>query len=181
MKANQKTKSFRSDTNGNTKLVGGIVALLLVIIVGVLVFYQTEDSVSSFDEQYEEFTGYTRWAGGTTGSNYTGVTITLSISPNNAADTNVTCYNESGGAGEIEGYPAFTLNHKNIVIAGNATGNFTQVNVTYTTHMGSDSAEVMGMAGTIFSLLPLIALVMVAGVILAVVMNFGSGRKNGGL
>jgi hypothetical protein len=35
MKANQKIKSLRNDNSGYTKIIGGLVALLLTIIVGV--------------------------------------------------------------------------------------------------------------------------------------------------
>ena len=37
------------------------------------------------------------------------------------------------------------------------------------------------MASTVFSLLPIIALVVVASIILAVVMGFGRGRGGGGI
>jgi hypothetical protein len=36
---------------------------------------------------------------------------------------------------------------------------------------------VTSMATTVFSLLPIVALVMVAGIILAVIMGFGGGNK----
>ena len=79
---------------GYTKVVGGLVALLLVIIIGVLVFWEVNDSITFASDDANE--------------------------------------------------------------SRNATTD---------------------MASTVFALLPLIALVIVAGIILAVVMNFGSGRK----
>lgn len=92
MKANQSVKLKEND-NGYARVVGGLVALLLTIIIGVLVFWQVNGA------------------------------ITLT------SDTANTSRNQT------------------------------------TT-----------MASTIFSLLPIIALVVVAGVILAIVLGFG-GKK----
>lgn len=46
MKANQKLKLMKGDTSANAKVVGGLVALLLTIIVGVLVFWEVNDSIT---------------------------------------------------------------------------------------------------------------------------------------
>jgi len=88
-------KLFRNK-QAYTKVVGGLVALLLTIIVGVLVFWEVNDS------------------------------ITLSSSDANTSRN-----------------------------------------------------ETTDMASTVFALLPLVALVVVASIILAVVMGFGGGK--GGL
>jgi len=93
MKANQAFKSLKQDSSGYTKIVGGLVALLLTIIIGVLVFWEVNDS------------------------------ITL-----DSADAN------------------------------------------------ESRNEMTDMASTVFSLLPLVALVVVASIILAVVMGFGGGK-----
>ena len=45
MKANQKFKEIKSDNSANAKIVGGLVALLLTIVVGVLVFWEVNDSI----------------------------------------------------------------------------------------------------------------------------------------
>jgi len=93
MKANQKIKSLRHDNSAYTKVVGGLVALLLTIIIGVLVFWEVNDS------------------------------ITLSSSDANSSRNQTT-----------------------------------------------------SMASTVFSLLPLVALVVVASIILGIVLGFGGGR-----
>jgi len=93
MKANQSAKNFKQDTSGYTKIVGGLVALLLTIIIGVLVFWEVNDSID--------------------------------LSSDDA----------------------------------NTSRN-----------------ETTDMASTVFSLLPLVALVVVASIILAVVMGFGGGK-----
>jgi len=46
MKANQKFKDFTRDTSAYTKVVGGLVALLLTIIIGVLVFWEVNDAIT---------------------------------------------------------------------------------------------------------------------------------------
>ena len=99
MKANQNViKGIKEDKAAYTKVVGGLVALLLTIIVGVLVFWEVNDS------------------------------ITLS------SDTANTSRNET-----------------------------------------------TSMASTVFSLLPIVALVIVAAIILAVVLGFGGGGGKPGM
>lgn len=95
MKANSSAKIFRQDNDAYTKIVGGLVALLLTIIIGVLIFWEVNDS------------------------------LTLGSAEANASRNKTT-----------------------------------------------------DMATTVFSLLPLVALVVVASIILAVVMGFGGGGKS---
>jgi len=57
-----------------------------------------------------------------------------------------------------------------------------QGSFTLTTDSANTSRDgVNSMASTVFSLLPIIALVVVASIILAVVMGFGGGSKSGGM
>ena len=44
MKANQKFKDIKQDNSGYTKIVGGLVALLLIILVGNLVYWEVSDN-----------------------------------------------------------------------------------------------------------------------------------------
>ena len=46
MKANQNIREIKEDKAAYTKVVGGLVALLLTIIVGVLVFWEVNDSIT---------------------------------------------------------------------------------------------------------------------------------------
>ena len=46
MKANQNVRDIKEDTAAYTKVVGGLVALLLTIIIGVLVFWEVSDSIT---------------------------------------------------------------------------------------------------------------------------------------
>lgn len=98
MKANQHYRNFKQDeTASYTQLVGGLVALLLVIIIGVMIFWQVNDSI---------------------------------VLSNDEANTS--------------------------------------------------RDAVTDMASTVFALLPIVALVIVAGIILAVVMGFGGGKGGSG-
>jgi len=46
MKANKKCLGLVKDKTAYTKIVGGLVALLLMIIIGVLVFWEVNDSIT---------------------------------------------------------------------------------------------------------------------------------------
>lgn len=96
MKSNQKLRSLCKNKAGYVGAIGGLVALLLTIIIGVLIFYEVADSIDLVGAGYD---------------------------------------------------------------AKNTTTD---------------------MAATVFSLLPIVALVIVAGIILAVVLGFG-GNKRGGM
>ena len=168
MKGNRKAKTIE-DTNAYTQVVSGIVALLVTIMIGVMVYFTVADDVDQYNEVTETFGSYADT------TNASAWSVTLDNSPASTSDVNVTCVNLTAGA---ESYPTFTLNFKTISVAADAANNFTQVNVTYTSHLSSDAGENTDMAGTIFQLAPIIALVVVASVILMVVLGFG-GSKGG--
>ena len=46
MKSNKKFRSLKTNNSGFTQVVGGLVALLLMIIVGVLIFWEVSDSIT---------------------------------------------------------------------------------------------------------------------------------------
>ena len=96
IKSNKKFRDLKNNKAGYTKMIGGLVALLLMIIVGILVYWETSSAI--------------------------------------------------------------TLN--------TATANESRDNVN-------------SMATTVFNLLPIVALVIVASIILAVIMGFGGGSKGG--
>ena len=175
--------------NSYQKVVVGIVALLLAVIIGIMVYWETasidqyEDSTSetfTSDSDGNTFTRYTTLAG----SNYTGEVIELSYS--SSSITNITCWNESGGTGEVESYLTtegthYTVNGKYLTVVGDQVGNFTQVNVTYVSNIANTESGASDMASTVFGLIPIIALIVVASVVIAVIFTFGSGGRKGGL
>lgn len=172
MKANQKV-SLRKNGQGYMQVVGGIVALLIALIIGVMLYFSVVDTVDEFSEVTETFTGYA-WAT----ANASAWSITLGNSPASSTVTNVTCYNGTAGT---ESYPTFILNHETINVAADAADVFSQVNVTYTSNIATDEGDVTDMAQNVFGIAPLIAIVVIAAIILGVVLAFGSGRKGGGL
>jgi len=186
MKANQKIKNMKNNDQGYTKVVGGLVALMLMIIVGIMVFWETFDSIDAFDSVTETFTTdtdgntFTQWAGGTSGSNYTGEVIELDNSPNSI--TSVVAWNGTGSTVAEQTVTAgtqYTTSHTLISIVAGQLTNFTQLNVTYTSEMASSGDGATDMATTVFGLMPIIALAVVASIILMVIVGFGSSRKGG--
>ena len=190
MKANQ---FLQKDTNAQTQIraVVTILALLIAIIIGVVVYFGVTDSVDEFSTVTERFYGYTTPTGtndAVAGSNATAQVVTLKNSPYSTSNSSITvyCWNATGN---VQSAPAVTINHKQVSIPAapvRAYGTplaYTQINVTYTSNIASaEGSEVTPMANTIFKLLPIVALVIVAAIILAVVLGFGgSGRKGGGL
>jgi hypothetical protein len=169
MKANQHIKL---DNQGNVQVVGGIVALLVAIIVGVMLYFNISDTVDEFGEVIETFGPYTDT------TNASAWTVTLTNSPVNTANTNVTCVNLTSGS---ESYPTFGLNHRTISVAADAANNFTQVNVTYTSNIADTESGATDMASTVFGLAPIIAVVVVAAVLLGVILTFGKGGHKKGL
>lgn len=171
MKANQFIK-LKHDDSGYVKVVGGIIALLITILVGIMIYFNVVDSADAYDDSITEtFTGYA-WAT----ANASAWSVDLDYSPVNAANTNVTCYNGTAGT---ESYPTFGLSNKRINVAADAADYFSQVNVTYVSHIANTESGATSTASSVFGLLPIIALVVVAVIIVGVVIGFGRGRGGG--
>jgi len=185
MKANKKV-ILREDDNGYAKMVGGLVALLIAIIIGVMIFWSLSGSMPGSSEQTEYFTGYTLPAGSDSsgGSNDTATVITLKYVPYSTDNSSiaVVCYNATA---ETEASPPVTIANRVVTVqSGSGTANppgYSQINVTYTTKFSTEASTTNTMASTVFALLPIIALVVVASIILGIVLMFGSGSKGGNL
>jgi NADH:ubiquinone oxidoreductase subunit 6 (subunit J) len=54
MKANQKFKGLKEDRDGYTQVVGGLIALLVVIGVGAMIFFQITDSFAGTSNESNE-------------------------------------------------------------------------------------------------------------------------------
>ena len=198
MKANQK---LRTDTNAQSQMhaVVTIIALLIAIVIGVMVYYEVIDNVDQLTETTEYFTGYDLGTGQngthTGGSNASIQTITLSSSPYSTDNSTISviCFNDSATAilqCQQTSSPPVVINHRTVTIPaapthGNGTPlTYSRINVTYTSKTArAQGTDVTPMAQSIFTLLPIIALVIVAAIILAVVLGFGggAGRKGGGI
>jgi len=175
MKANKK---FVLDNKGafTSQSVIILVGLLIAIVIGVLVYYEVS-GIDDFDERTEVFTGYDGDQGSRDGIH----TVNLTNSPLGSAQVNITFLNLSGSEQQLCYTELETINHRSVTIPANAASiNFTQINVTYTSQAGTaEGDDITPMAGTVFELLPLIALVVVAAVILGIIIGFGGGRRRG--
>ena len=186
MKANKKIRNLSCEKSAYTQLIGGLVALLLMIIVAVMVYWETQGAIEAFGEVTETFTSDTEGntfvvygtREGGIGSNYTGELVKLDNSVDSI--TNVYVWNASGGdAAELCTITThYTLNESRYIwIIGNSRSNFTQINVTYTSNMATGEDTTSDMAGTVFDLLPIIALAVVASIIIGVIIGFGGGKR----
>lgn len=182
--------------NNYGHVVTTVVALLLSIIIGVMVYWSFVGGVTDMGDSITEhitsdssgnsFSVYTN--GSTTASNYTGERMTLSYPCYSV--TNITCL--YAGTTATLSWPVtkgtsagnYYFDGKELVIIGDTTGttvkNFTQVNVTYqsqTGHAVAGSGGVNDMSETVFALLPIIAIVVISAIILALLIGFGGSRK----
>jgi len=173
---------FAKNKNGYIKAVGGLVALLIVIIVGIMIFWQTTDSMPAQESSRTEiFTGYTLPDGSDSsgGSNDTAQTVTLAYVPYSTTNASITvyCYNSSA---ETQTAPPVTIANRAVTIqSGSGTANpagYSQINVTYTPKIYIDSATTKTQATTTFNLLPIIAIVIVGSILIGLVIGFG-GKK----
>jgi hypothetical protein len=150
------------------KVVPVVIAFLVATGVGAMVLFEVLDSPDALSEElYVESTHADT-------TNASAWSIELDHSPTGTSGVNVTCVNISAGA---ESYPTFTLNRKTISVAADAANNFTQVNITYTPQSGEVGGNVRDMGETVWGILPIIALVLVASVILGIIITMGSGKK----
>jgi len=195
MKSNQKSKTFRKDDTGYAEVVPMIVAFLLAIIIGVMIYFAIEGGVSAFDStKSEAFTSdsdgnsFARFDKALTGSNYTGEKVRLEYSAKSVSS--LVAWNGTGSdkAQQALGSGDYSIVNEYLNIYGNATAttdltNYTQINVTYVSNIASNEGGTTDMAGTVFQLLPIVALVLVAAIILGIILGFGKGGigKGGGL
>ena len=176
MKANKKViQNIGKNDSGYVKVVGGLIALLLMIIVAILVYWETQGAISAFEESSETITSDidgTAFVALTT--NASAWVIELGNTPTGTGATNITCFNSTS---KTESFPAFTLSNKQVSVAADAADYFDQVNATYTSNMASNEDGVSDMATTVFDLLPVIALAVVASIILGIIIGFGGSGK----
>ena len=182
MKANNKSKTIKEDKEAYAKVVGGLVALMVTIIIAILVYWNISTSMPAMSTQADTFTGYTV---GTTnassgGSNQTAQEVTLTYYPESI--TNITCYNATGHT--FTSPTNYTTSGRVLTVPSDmrsyASANpraYTQINVTYTTKIATDTAHTNTQATTMFQLLPIIAIVVVGGILIGLVIAFGGGSR----
>ena len=173
MKANKKTKLYH-DNHGYVKVVGSLVALLLMIIVGILVYWETQGSIDKFSEVTDTITSTASGTAFSATTNASAWIVELDNSPTGTGATNITCYNSTG---KTESFPTFTLSNRLVSVAADAADEFDQVNATYTSNIANTEDSTSSMAATVFDLLPIIALAVVASIIIGVIIGFGGSGK----
>jgi len=170
MKANKKFRLV-DDNAAYAKIVGGLVALLVTIIVAIMVYWSITTSIAPDTSTVETFTGYTAT------SNASAWNVKVNLEPASDALTNVTCYNSTG---ESESYPTFTRATTRIDVAADAASEFDQVNVTYTSRYTNNvNDNVNPTASTVLNLLPVLAIVIVGSILIGIVFTFAGGKKGG--
>ena len=91
MKANLKSRGVMDDS-AYAKVVGGLVALLITIVVAIMIFWSASPNIVSSDTQSQTFTGYTLPVGpASQGSNSSAWAVTITQLPASSGATNVTC------------------------------------------------------------------------------------------
>ena len=147
--------------------IGALISILVVIIIGVLIYYSITDT-GELAQGSQTFTA---------SDSLSTITHTLTYRPASISEINLTYYNGT----TIKGYATVA----NLSLAGSSlTVNCTNWNqtshvVTYYSSTGVVVRDnVNPQASTIFTLAPIVAIIVIASLILAVVMGFGSGRNN---
>lgn len=177
-------RKFAKNKNAYMKQVGALVSLLVVIIIAILVFWQTNNSLPATDSTRTEiFTGYTPdsnvagvWAG--TGSNASAQTVNLTYVPYSTSNStiSVVCFNSTD---DSTSSPAITIANRVVTIPASPSAGigtpttYDQINVTYTTKIYQDSTQTRTQATTVFQLLPIIAIVVVGMILIGLVIKFG--------
>lgn len=149
------------------KNIGGLVAVLVIIIIGVLIYYSIA-STGEMTSVTETFTA---------GDSLSTITHTLTYRPSSVSEVNLTYYN----ATTVNGYAvAANLSLSGYSLTVNCTNwNQTSHAVTYYSNTGVVVRDnVNPQASTIFLLAPIVAIVIIASLILIVVTGFG-GNKGG--
>ena len=154
-----------------------VVALLVSILISVMIYFNISNVDELKNSINQQFTGIT---------NTSDVTETLTYAPASSEFAGK-WYNSSLGASPhwatlTSGL--YTLTGKTLVLhTTSATGtpkgdacNMTEVNVTYNSSAGVGARGVNSAASGVFSLAPLIAYMVIAGIILAVIMRFGKNE-----
>lgn len=157
-----------------TGVVFGVISaviVLIIMVIGIKVYYSTA-TVGELDVQTERFTGL---------SNASDVSRTLAYPPLSTAEFSGTWYNSSSAAWSTLAAGLFTRTGASLTLLTNTGGNdglnMSSVNVTYYTQAGVTMRDAVNVqAGSVFTLAPVIGLVLLAALIVGVIVTL-AGRK----
>lgn len=155
-----------------------ILVLLVTVIIGVLIYFNISGS-SEMGRVTEPFAA----------TNTSNVTSTLTYAPLSDAEINVTYYNSSDTTWYNVPSTNWTRTGRTMTFyALNATGvsnydsNLSQVRYRYYTQTGVIVRDnVDPTSQTVFTLAPILAIIVIAGIILGAVVVFGKAGKGGGI
>lgn len=161
------------------KAIGLVLTVLIVIIIGLLVYWSIADA-GELGQITDSFSA----------TNTSNVTSTLTYTPrtSNAADFNVTYLNSSSGVYSTVPTTNWSLSGSTVTfivldIYGSDAyydWNLSAVRYRYYTSTGAVVRDnVNPSANTIFALAPIIGIVLIAVIILGAVMLFGRKRSGG--
>lgn len=153
--------------------IGAIISLLVAVTIGLMIYYNLAGT-GEYPSITERYTGLT---------NTSDITKTLSYTPNSASDFSGTYYNKATTAWATLPSGLFSRSGNSLTLLTN-TGtpwgealNMSKVNVTYYTPTGAVMRDnVNPVASTVFTLAPLVAIVLIAGIVLAIVTRFGKSN-----
>lgn len=144
-----------------------IIVLLVAVGIGAFVYFNVTE-VGEMSPVTDRFTGLT---------NASDTTVTLSFVPYSSGEFAGTWYNSSSAAWASLSAGMYTYSGQTPLLKtlnDNDGLNMTACNLTYTTQAGVMMRDhVQPTAGTVFTLAPIIAVVMIAAVILGIIMGFG--------
>ena len=168
MKANRFAKLARKNKGAlDLQQVGILSAFFIVIIITVMIFWNIATSVPEIKEQTESFS---------ITSTTSNQTFTLSYSKVKSDTVTVEIYNGSATTPVWRTLTSsdFTVNeHANTVtvLASALATNDTIAKITYKTYGAVQAGNAETMFSTVFGLLPILGLVIVASLIIAVVIK----------
>lgn len=146
-----------------------VLIILITIIVGVMIYYNI-NSMDELDAQNEIES---------IAATHAVQTVTLSYPVASRSYCSGTYYNHTDTTWHALTSSLYVVNGDTVTVnASQATGgrdgtNISQVNLTYYSLAGVEMTSVNGIAGSVWTLAPIIAIVIIAGIILAVVTGFG--------
>ena len=161
------------ENNNFMSTIGGVIGVLAAVLVCVLIYFSIANS-GEMGLQTE------RWTDLTNGSN---TVKTLTYKSYSNTDVSGTWYNKSALSANwgVLNSTLYTISGSTLTLKTNSGGaggmNMSKVNFSYYSDTGGAiKNNVNPVASTVFSLAPLIAIVLIAAIILGLVTSFGKPK-----
>lgn len=150
--------------------VGMVIALLIAVIVGLMIYWNVAN-VSDLKQVTDTFACV----------NTSNLVTSLSYLPHssNSADLTATYYNTSAATWKTlgTGIHGYVLSGTTVTVYTTWLLNISQAKFVYYSNAGVVMRDAVNpTSSTVLTLAPLIAIVLIAGIILAVVVGFGKGQ-----